>query len=100
MKPLFKESKILPVDCSGKFNSGKLLWKINNSICPSLNYLFTKRLKPVNTFHVPHKRLDVSHNSITFKSVKDWNAIPAPIRASGSINIFKHKYKEYLLNNL
>ena len=100
VKPLFKQTKILPVMSSGKFNSGKLLWKINNSLCPSLNSLFSKRQRPVNTFHVPHKRLDVSHNSITYESVKTWNAIPPTIRSSKSINIFKTKYKEYLLNKL
>ena len=100
VKPLFKQSKILPVRCSGKFNSGKLLWKINNSICPSLNHLFAKRQQPVNTFHVPYKRLDVSQNSVTYESVKVWNSIPPPIRASNSINIFKSKYKEYLLSRL
>ena len=100
IKPLFKHSKILSVSGSGKFNSGKLLWKINNSLCLSLNSLFNKRQQPVNTFHVPHKRLDVSQNSITYESIKIWNAIPRHIRASSSIHIFKEKYKEYLLNNI
>ena len=97
--PLFKQTKILPVDCNRKFNSGKFLWKINNSLCPSLNSLFTKRQHD-DSFHVPHRRLDVSQNSITYDSVKTWNAIPSQIKSCSSINLFKTKYKEYLLNKL
>ena len=98
-KPLFKASKILPLDANLQLNSGKLLWKVSNStICPSLIPLFTKRDNNSNTFHVPHRRLDVSQNSLTYKGVKNWNSIPLEIRSSPTLDTFKHKYKTHLLN--
>ena len=99
-KPLFKASKILPLDLNTHFNSAKFLWKVYNSFtCPSLTSLFTKRDQGVS-YHVPHKRLDVSQNSISYAGVKTWNKIPLHIRACTSLDSFKKIYKEHLINNI
>ena len=95
-EPLFASKNILPFHKNLQLHAGKLLWKAANSyLCPSLNPLFHMR-DDQSTFHVPHRRLDVSQNSITYAGVKTWNAIPSEIRSSTSLNCFKGKYKEYL----
>ena len=97
---LFPSKNILPFHKNLQLQAGKLLWKAANSyLCPSLNPLFHMR-NDESTFHVPHRRLDVSQNSVTYAGVKTWNAIPSEIRSSTSPNCFKGKYKGYLSPSL
>ena len=95
-EPLFASKNILSFHKNLQLHAGKFFWKAANSyLCPSLNHLFHMR-DDQSTFHVPHRRLDVSQNSITYAGVKTWNAIPPEIRSSTSLNCFKGKYKEFL----
>ena len=95
-EPLFASKNILPFHKNLQLQAGKLLWKAANSyLCPSLNPLFHLRDDHLS-FHLPHRRLDVSQNSISYSGVKTWNAIPIEIRSTTSPNSFKTKYKEYL----
>ena len=97
---LFPSKNILPFHKNLQLQAGKLLWKAANSyLCPSLNPLFHMR-NDESTFHVPHRRLDVSQNSVTYAGVKTWNAIPPEIRSSTSLNCFKGKFKGYLSPSL
>ena len=97
---LFPSKNILPFHKNLQLQAGKLLWKAANSyLCPSLNPLFHMR-NDESTFHVPHRRLDVSQNSVTYAGVKTWNAIPPEIRSSTSPNCFKGKFKGYLSPSL
>ena len=99
-KPLFEKSKILPLDKNLSLISGKIMWKAANSmLCPSLSNLFTQR-DGNNTFHTPFKRLDVSHDSVTYAGTMSWNAIPSEIRSAPSLQNFKQKYREHLLSTL
>ena len=99
-KPLFEKSKILPLDKNLSLISGKIMWKAANSVlCPSITNLFTQRVNN-NTFHTPSKRLDVSHDSVTYAGTMSWNAIPSEIRSAPSLQNFKNKYKKHLLSNL
>ena len=99
-KPLFKKSKILPLEKNLLLISGKIMWKAANSmLCPSLSNLFTQRQNN-NTFHTPSRRLDVSHDSVTFAGTMSWNAIPSEIRSAPSLQNFKQKYKKHLLTTL
>ena len=95
-KPLFVSKNILPFHENLQLQAGKVLWKAaNDCICPTLNPLFNIR-NDESSFHLPHRRLDISQNSITYSGVKFWNAIPSDIRSSSSLNIFKNKYKKHL----
>ena len=98
-KPLFTSKNILPFHENLQLQAGKVLWRAaNDCLCPTLNPLFNMR-DDESSFHLPHRRLDVSQNSITYSGVKFWNAIPADIRSSTSLNIFKNKYKRHLQPN-
>ena len=94
--PLFAGRKILPFDKNLQLQAGKLLWKAaNDTLCPSLNPLFNMRDDGLS-FHLPHKRLNVSQNSVVYSGVKLWNAIPIDLRSSTSLACFKQKYKDHL----
>ena len=95
--PLFASKNILPFHKNLQLQAGKFLWRAaNDCLCPTLNPLFNMRDV---AFHVPHRHLDVSQNSVTYSGVKFWNATPSEIRSSSSLNIFKDKYKKHLIDN-
>ena len=94
-EPLFTNKNILPFHKNLQLQAGKYLWKAaNDYLCPSLNPLFNKR--DDGSFHLPHRRLDVSQNSIVYTGVKLWNDIPPEIRSCTSLSNFKMKCKEHL----
>ena len=98
-QPLFASKNILNFQQNVKLQAGKMLWKASNSfLCPSLRPLFNKRPDDSNSFHTPHRRLDVSQNCLTYAGVRTWNSIPAEIRASSSLDSFKRNYKEHLIS--
>ena len=51
-----------------------------------------------NNFHLPHMRLSVSQKSIFFQGPKLWNDLPLDIKTSPSINVFKRRFKKYLIS--
>ena len=96
---LFKASKILPLQLCKELNSSKLLWQVSNScVDPPVSSMFEDRGN--GTFHLPYRRIDLTQSSITYSGVQTWNKIPSEIRMSSSLNSFKEKYKNYLLDRL
>ena len=95
--PFFKSDNLLCLDESLKLSSAKLIWKVQNCVIPpSIDSIFTRRNEL--SFHVPHRRIDVTQHCISFTGVQVWNKIPQNIRVSKTISSFKNKYKEFLLN--
>ena len=43
-------------------------------------------------------RLSLTQKSLSYKGPSNWNKIPNKIKNSTSLNIFKNKYKRYLLS--
>ena len=96
---LFKGSKILPIALCKDLNASKVLWKAGNDVLhPPLNSLFNKR--PNGTFHLPHRRIDLTQSCISYHGVQTWNKIPNEIRSSSSLDVFKNKFKQFLLNSI
>ena len=96
---LFKDNKILPLPSCLDLNSSKILWRADNSFLNApINSLFTKRDN--GTFHVPHRRIDLTQACISYHGVQVWNRIPSEIRSAPSLNTFKGRYKEHLLDKL
>ena len=96
---LFKASKILPFQLCKELNSSKLLWQVQNSCLDSpVKSLFTDRGN--GSFHLPFRRTELTQSSIAYSGVQTWNKIPSEIRMSSSLNVFKEKYKDYLLERL
>ena len=94
--PFFKADNLLCLDESLKLSSAKFIWKLQNCLLPpSIESIFTRRNEL--SFHVPHRRIDVTQHCISFTGVQVWNKIPQNIRVSKTISSFKTKYKKFLL---
>ena len=48
-------------------------------------------------YHIPKARTSVFQKSIFFNGPKIWNDLPEMIKNSPSLNLFKRRYKQYLL---
>ena len=48
--------------------------------------------------HVPYGRLDIRWNSMKIHGANMWNSIPENIKKSDSINVFKQRLRNYLLD--
>ena len=96
---LFKKSEILPLTSCLDLNSSKVIWRAgNSSLNAPINSLFRKREN--KTFHLPHRRIGLTQSCISYYGVQVWNRLPEEIRESPSLNTFKGRYKEYLLDKL
>ena len=105
-KPLFNDLKILNVIDIGNLQIGIFMYLCFTSQLPNIilhyfnlntnihNYSTRNAFK----FHYPKLRTTCMLNSIFYKGPRVWNNIPPEIRSSKSINVFKRKYKNYLLN--
>ncbi len=92
----FKPDKILCLNDSLKLSSAKFLWKMDNSLLPpTVNSIFNSRKN--KSFHIPHRRITLTQQAISYKGVQVWNRIPISIRSAKTYNCFKTNYKKYLL---
>ena len=97
--PFYKSDNLLRFDDSVKLSSAKLLWKANNCLLPpNVNSIFVKRAND-KSFHVPHRRIDLTQHCVSFTGTQVWNKIPMSIRSVKTISTFKTNYKKYLLNS-
>ena len=95
---LFKPDNLLHFDESLKLTSAKLLWKADKQILPPpVNSIFKSRND--TSFHVPHRRIDLTQQCISFRGIQTWNRIPPKIRSANTITSLKTNYKKYLLNS-
>ena len=96
---LFKDNKILPLKSCLNLNSSKIIWRAGNSLLNApIKSLFNKREN--GTFHLPHRRIDLTQACISYHGVQVWNRLPHEIQSSPSLNTFKNRYKEHLLDML
>ena len=96
--PFFKTDSLLRLDESLKLSSGKILWKAKNHLLPApVESIFTRRND--HSFHVPHRRIDLTQHCISYAGSQVWNRIPQEIKFAKSINSFKSNYKKLLLTS-
>ena len=104
--PIFYSLKLLTFYDIYKYQLGVFMFLCYNKILPSciLNY-FTLNLtihsyvtRNAQKFHLPKVRTSLSHKSLLFQGPLLWNSLPDDIRESKSLNVFKMKYKQYLIN--
>ena len=104
-KPIFSCLKILTVFdmyllqcaifmylCSKKMLPISLL----NHFCRN-DSIHTYETRNASNYHIPQARTTVFQKSIFFNGPKIWNNIPEMIKTSPSFNLFKRRYKQYLL---
>lgn len=104
--PLFRNNKILKLTDLYEYNIAKFMFRYDQGILPSsLNRIFTtnKTHHQYNTRNRNNPRIPLSKYSITIKSVKHrgpqiWNHIPITVRSSRTMNTFRFKLKNNILN--
>ena len=104
--PIFYSLKLLTFYDVYKYQLGVFMFLCHIKILPTsiLNY-FTLNLnlhsyatRNAHKFHLPKVRTSISHKSPLFQGPLLWNSLPEDIRESKSVNVFKMKYKQYLIN--
>ena len=97
-KPLFSLTRILPVRDAYSFNLGIHMFNLKSNgliIHPEHQY----NTRSSSDAYVQFQRLSTCQKSLQFSGPKCWNSIPVQIKNSCSIEVFKRKYKKYLLSH-
>ena len=98
--PLFKSLKILPFPEHLQHRRACFMWKVKNEyILPPINNIFT--INDHNQkFILPHVQYDHQKNTFEYSCIKAWKMVPEGIQNISTLDSFKLKYKEHLLNHL
>ena len=104
--PLYKDSKILPLNSLINLAQSRLIWKIkNNSITTTMSELLHKHKVIINIrnpqkYVIPSRRTEIGKSFFTYQGVIAWNSLPVNILAKTTLNSFKLACKEYLINQV
>ena len=93
--PLFYSKKILKIFDIHKFRLAIYMYQNHSTEFSSADHSYNTRFRHhlVPEFH----RLNSSQRSLDFSAPHFWNSLPEYIKQADSINIFKRRVKEYLL---
>ena len=105
--PLFFENKILKVKDLYLFQLGQFMYNYNKNMLPSVfQEMFFKNSSVHNyptrhseEFHLPLLRTLLAQNTFIYEGPKLWNSLSTEIKNAPSINIFKKKFKLFLLQS-
>ena len=108
--PLFVQFKILPIYELFDFNVSQFVykWYNNLTIYPKLfgNYfrlneqIHNYPTRQHNDLHAYRFKTNIGLYSIKTQGQMTWNSLPAFIKNSRSLIVFKENYKSYLINNI
>ena len=87
------QSAIFMYLCSKK----RLPISLMNNFCLNKS-VHNYQTRSVENYHIPRVRLTACEKSIFFQGPKIWNDIPHEIKTSPSLNVFKRRYKKYLIS--
>ena len=93
---LFKSSRILKLREMYTFNVGVHMFRETKK--PGLFPVSTYPTRSINSLIPQFQRLSSTQRSIQYKGPKIWNEIPTNIRNSPNLNIFKNRFRNYLLS--
>ena len=105
-KPIFSSLKLLRVNDMYNFQVGIFMYLSHHCLLPkSLLELFflnsnfhNYSTRSANNYHLPKSHTAFFQRTIIYTGPHLWNSLPCAIRNSKSLNIFKSRYKQYLLN--
>ena len=106
--PMFYSCNMLQYRDIYIYETGVFMYLCQNHYLPEylLNlFIFNSDVHSYNTrsaahFHLPNVRTSVNQKSIIFQGPFLWNSIPTEIKNSCSLNVFKRRYKRFLLDRL
>ena len=104
--PIFKSLKLLPFHDIYELSIAKIMLKIIKETIPTvLNYMFTFNMnihdpltRQRHKLRIPAARTNLLQKTLRYKGVQIWNDIEEKISSQCSLQIFKKKVKDYLLN--
>ena len=107
-KPLYAQLNILQIEDVYKYEIAKFMFNFNKTLAPSPFSNFFQKIHQVSNrstrlsaeqdnLYIPRYRNNRLQRCIKYQGVKIWNIIPKEIKKS-TYNIFKNKYKKYLLS--
>ena len=102
-QPLFKQLRILDLKGIYEFMIATFMYKFHDSDLPKIfNGMFHKSLhnyptRQADNYCVPNWRLETMKRTVSVQGAMIWNAIPANIKASCSLDVFKSAMKKHIL---
>ena len=107
-KPLFIKLRILPIFQLYEYNLGIFMFLFKKQLLPDMfNSLFIQNsdvhnydTRTKSHLRVEYGTLKFSHTILTYKGPIFWNNLPNSIKESVSLNSFKKKLKNFLLNSI
>ena len=105
--PLFYKYGILKLLDINKYTVGSFLYQFDNNKLPTIFSGFFARnrethlynTRAANDYCLIKCKLNIRQFTLKYYGAKLWNSVPNDIRLAKSENIFKVKYKKYLLSN-
>ena len=103
--PILKERRWMPIKGSLLYRDAFKTFKCMNGMAPaSLSSRFVKRItisgcstRNANNLDIPRYKTATGQRSFLYRAVTIWNSLPSSIKLNPSINIFKRKLRNYLL---
>ena len=105
-QPLFSTLKILHFTDMYKFQVAIFMFLCQHRLLPKSllqlfflnNHFHNYSTRSASDFHIPKSHTTFFQRTIIYTGPHLWNSLPCAIRDSKSLNIFKSRYKKYLLN--
>ena len=105
--PLFFANKLLNVYDINNYTIGIFIYRCMHESLPDLfdNFFMTNRdfhgreLRDADDLYTPYARLDIRRFTIRIHGAKLWNNLPAQIRNSDSIHIFKRRLRSHIIES-
>ena len=106
-QPLFASLKILRLNEMYMYQSAIFMYLCQHLLLPSSllelyslnNHFHNYNTRSANNYHLPKSHTSFFQRSIIYNGPQLWNSLPRAIRDSMSVNVFKHRYKSFLLNS-
>ena len=76
------------------------MYRIKNNQEPEYLYRLMDRRNRFGKVIVPHTRLSLAMNSFCFRGATQWNKLPAVLRQSPTLVMFKKQLKEWICDNV
>ena len=97
-EPLFKRCRILKLKDLFKYRLAVYAFGIKNDLAVHYARSHSYHTRFTNDLLPEFQRLQVCKQSLNYKVPMLWNSIPAVIKNSRSMSIFKKSYKNYILD--
>ena len=102
-KPLFLRLRTLNIFDLHHYQLAIFMYQYTHNVLPDVfsNMFshFSSRTRNAKNYQLPQMRLTLSQHSVRFAGAKVWNNIPSDIRESPNIQLFKSRFKDYLLQS-